>query len=245
MSQNQLPEGEIQKLFTFVKSKNVPYKDVQFEIVDHLASAMEDLKDDNPEWSYSKCLDEIYNKFPITGFAILQLEKEEALKKYWCKKMLPFVKEYFKLPKILLTAALFIIFQHLISKIGLIDLSEFERVIFNTSQITNFLVILISTYRFKYLKNKPSLEEEYLFVKSFKQAKSLILLFLISIPFIIAYFHFAVNNCTLDLSGSISYLYAYLLTFTIISIHLSYKIFPTLLNDEADHRYGHMNIRLT
>ena len=245
MSQNQLPEGEIQKLFTFVKSKNVPYKDVQCEIVDHLASAMEDLKDDNPEWSYSKCLDEIYNKFPITGFAILQLEKEEALKKYWRKKMLPFVKEYFKLPKILLTAALFIIFQHLISKIGIIDLSEYREVITSTLQITYTTIILIHLYREKYLKNEPLPEEEYLFVKSFKEAKTLLLFLLVTIPIVAAYFHFVVQNYSIDFAGYGRYLYAYLLTFTIISIHLSYQVFPTLLNDEADHRYGHMTIRLT
>ena len=113
----ELPTEEVQKLFTFVQSKNVPYRDVQYEIVDHLASAIEDMKEENPEWSYSSCLQKIYKKFPITGFAQLQMEKEEALIKYWKKKIWPYVKEFFKLPKIILTITVFILLQQLLVSI--------------------------------------------------------------------------------------------------------------------------------
>ncbi|MFZ1455121.1 MAG: hypothetical protein WAT46_03705 [Saprospiraceae bacterium] len=40
--EKQLTMEQIETLFSFVKSKYVRYIDVQYELVDHLASAIED-----------------------------------------------------------------------------------------------------------------------------------------------------------------------------------------------------------
>ena len=44
-----ISKENVNELFRFVESKNVPFKDVQFEIVDHLASGIEEemIKDQN------------------------------------------------------------------------------------------------------------------------------------------------------------------------------------------------------
>lgn len=83
---NQLTEEQIADLFKFVESKGVRWKDVQFEIVDHLASSVEEIQEKNPEYSFNRALDKVYSKFPITGFVELVSDQEKVVSKIWKKK---------------------------------------------------------------------------------------------------------------------------------------------------------------
>ena len=250
---NQLPQDEIQKLFTFVESKNMPYKDVQYEIVDHLASAMEDLKEENPEWPYSLCLEQIYNKFPITGFALLQMEKEEALNKYWKKRLWPYVLEFFKLPKIILTIGAFIILQQLFNSLEPITISNWKLGIHPTYFvffIPLFLMLPITLYRRKQntgsFKNKLlAQQEELLYIKAFNQSANFITAFLLMAPlYINNVIMTQIESNQIVFSGYQSYLLAwYMVSISILSYLFSFE-FPQLLKAEAENKYAHLNIKL-
>lgn len=82
-----LTDTQIQSLYKFVESKYVRYIDVQHEIVDHLACAIEDKMQEQPSLSFESALSQVYSQYPITGFALLVSSKEKALDKYWRLQM--------------------------------------------------------------------------------------------------------------------------------------------------------------
>jgi len=126
---NQLSKEEIDQLFKFVESKNVKYKDVQFEIVDHLASAIEEMQESDPTLSFNSALLRTYAKFPITGFAVMILAKEKALSKFWKKRFFSAFLSCFSYPKIILT----LIFSSLI----------FFSLDFGGSQMAEYILMLM------------------------------------------------------------------------------------------------------
>lgn len=101
-----LSPEEIQHLFKFVKSKYVHFIDVQYEIVDHLASAIEELQEKDPSLSFQKALQEVYSRFPITGFAKFVQSKSSAMTKFWRRRLFQYILGYFTLPKVILTLGL-------------------------------------------------------------------------------------------------------------------------------------------
>lgn len=105
----QLNTKQIQKLFDFAKSKHVRSIDLQYEIVDHLASGIERQISEDPQLSFEQALKIEYGKFPITGFSKFKEAKSKALQKYWRKKIWSCIATYFTIPKIILTAIAFMI----------------------------------------------------------------------------------------------------------------------------------------
>jgi len=105
-----LSQENIDQLFSFVRSKYVRYYDVQLELVDHLASAIEKEMNEHPELTFKAALNKAYNKWPITGFNKFVEEKRKGLKKYWRKRFWTYLKKYFQLPKIILTITLALFF---------------------------------------------------------------------------------------------------------------------------------------
>jgi hypothetical protein len=249
---DQLPKEEIQKLFDFVESKNVPYRDVQFEIVDHLASAMEDLKEENPEWPYSLCLEQVYKKFPITGFALLQLEKEEALNKYWKRKLWPYLLEYFKLPKIILTIATFISIQQIVRNIPSIEVNNWyaglapNMFLFFAIIMIISLISIVTKKRINHIRGiSKGMEQDsknFLYIKSFNTISHIVTMSIVAAPFYIGTIIPSPNVLTFQ--GIYSYLIAWLIVGLIIHWHLTLFVFPPLLKEEAEKKYAHIKMRL-
>lgn len=100
----KLSEEQIERLFKFVESKYVDYYDVQVELVDHLASAIEEKISEEPKKEFEVALREVYRSFGVMGFSALVMAKQDAMSKermrLWWKEF----KSWFALPKIVLTA---------------------------------------------------------------------------------------------------------------------------------------------
>lgn len=107
---NQLNHQELQTLEAFIDSKNVPYLDVKIEVIDHFASAIEEMRIEDPSLTMESGMQKVFSKFPITGFALWQLEIEERLKAVFLKNYFTLLKSFFTLPKIALTISLFLCF---------------------------------------------------------------------------------------------------------------------------------------
>lgn len=101
-----LTKSQIQELFDFTKSHRVRYYDLQSEVVDHLASAIETKWVATPDLPFQKALEEIYTSFGIYGFGKLEQEKREAIQWKIVWKVWAFVKSYLTVPKIGLTLLL-------------------------------------------------------------------------------------------------------------------------------------------
>jgi len=107
MKIKELSKGEIAQIIEFVRSKYVRYQDVQFELVDHLATNVEEQLAADANLTFESALKLAYAEFPKTGFSKFVQFKTIALKKYWRARFFSFLKGYFKLPKILLLLAMF------------------------------------------------------------------------------------------------------------------------------------------
>ncbi len=102
-----LTNQQIEQLFIFCKKHYVEYYDVQVELVDHLANAIEEKMAVEPALTFEEALQTVYNGFGIHGFAPLVKEKEKAAKRFNQKLVRKLFLEQLRWPKIFVALAVF------------------------------------------------------------------------------------------------------------------------------------------
>ncbi|SFS39790.1 hypothetical protein [Lutibacter maritimus] len=101
---------QIQQLYIFTRQHYVEHFDVQTELVDHLANDIEQIWKTQPNLSFEDARNISFKKFGVFGFMDIVGERQKALsKKYW-KIIWSFAKDWFQLPKIILTIFIFTLF---------------------------------------------------------------------------------------------------------------------------------------
>jgi hypothetical protein len=98
-----LTKQHIQQLYTFTRQHYVEHYDVQTELVDHLANDIEQIWQNNPKLTFEQARDLSFKKFGIFGFMDVVEQKQTRLTIKYFKTILKFGKNWFKLPKILVT----------------------------------------------------------------------------------------------------------------------------------------------
>ena len=81
----QLTNEQIDALFAFTRKKYVHWYDVQVEIVDHLATSIEEEMNNDSSLSFERALNRVYDRFGIFGFSKIVQEKEKAMGKHYTK----------------------------------------------------------------------------------------------------------------------------------------------------------------
>ena len=144
MNRKITPE-ETTQLFAFCHKHQVHQYDLQIELVDHLASAIEEQWKTDSELDFYKALKNTFGKFGITGFNKIKQQKERELRRKYNRLLWKNFIEFYRWPKVVMTfvftIGLFLLFQTSI-KPSLIVL-------------TYFLLILIFGvyYYFNYTRN--------------------------------------------------------------------------------------------
>lgn len=105
MGESRLSEAQINSLFLFCEQEEVRYYDVQIELVDHLASGIEQKWVQSPEMSFDEALWLVFDDFGPAGFSRVKAMKERALHKKYNRVQWAHIADFFKLPKIILTFA--------------------------------------------------------------------------------------------------------------------------------------------
>ena len=106
----KLTENQIDELYKFTRKHYVYYYDVQSELVDHLANDIESIWKETPNLSFEEARDKSFKKFGIFGFMdVIEAKQKQMNKRYW-KIILRFAKEWFTLPKVITTTAVFLSF---------------------------------------------------------------------------------------------------------------------------------------
>lgn len=77
MEIRKLTDDEIERLFSFCAKHYVPEYDLQIELVDHLASGIEEQWLKNPELPFPIALNNTFDKFGIYGFGKIKSQKEK------------------------------------------------------------------------------------------------------------------------------------------------------------------------
>ena len=99
----ELTSQQIEELFAFCRRHYVHYYDVQLELVDHLANAIEEKMVADKNISFEAALDEVHKSFGYKGFAGVVEAKETALFNTNKKLRWNLFFKYFTVPKIAFT----------------------------------------------------------------------------------------------------------------------------------------------
>ena len=111
----KLTNLHIEQLYKFTREHFVEHYDVQTELVDHLANDIEQIWMGKLHLTFEQARDVSFKKFGIFGFMNVVEEKQKQLHKKYYKIILGFVKEWFSLPKIIITSSLVVFFYMLLT----------------------------------------------------------------------------------------------------------------------------------
>ena len=109
----KLTSEQIYRLYQFTRQHYVEWYDLQTELVDHLANAIEQQWQENPKISFEEALQIEFKKFGVFGFMDVIKEKQVALSKKYKKFVWNELVTFFTLPKIILTVLFTIFFYYL------------------------------------------------------------------------------------------------------------------------------------
>jgi hypothetical protein len=113
----KLTQTHIENLYEFTRKHFVYHYDVQTELVDHLANDIEEIWLENTHLSFEEARDKSFKKFGIFGFMDVVEAKQKQMNKRYSKIYWRFLKEWFTIPKIVLTVSLFVTFIFILKNI--------------------------------------------------------------------------------------------------------------------------------
>lgn len=156
----ELTENQIQELYKFTRKHFVEFYDVQTELVDHLANDIEQIWQEKPQLSFEQARDISFRKFGVFGFMDVISSKQKALSKKYLKILWSFTKEWFRLPKIILTLFIFFFtYQILQFRIGFYIICTLIFLLMIVEGYIAFKLRKKSKERFKNQKKKWMLED--------------------------------------------------------------------------------------
>ena len=144
---------QIERLYEFTHQCQVKYFDVQTELVDHLANAIETHWQEFPNDDFETVLIQEAQKFGTFGFKEITEEKEKQLRKRYKNIIWKEIIAFFSFPKIIMTIIL------TMSLFILLNLSSDKRVVINVLFMGTYLAI-ISFFIQQYIRKKRQNQNE-------------------------------------------------------------------------------------
>jgi hypothetical protein len=102
----ELSKEQINRLYRYVNDNGVEYFDVQVELVDHIASKIEEQLDLYPETPTDEVFEQTLKRFKQRGFKQVVKEKEKQVARQYRRYWREGLKEFFTWPKVFFTAVL-------------------------------------------------------------------------------------------------------------------------------------------
>ena len=234
---SNLTAAQIQQIFDFTAQKYIKYYVVQLELVDHIANRIEELQAEDPKLSFESALQKVYKSFGVYGFTKVQEQKVHQMETYWRGRFWSYYMAYFRLPKIVLTIGLTVLFN-----LYLILMAQF----FPNSlvlYITAVFILIISTLLSHHYRriNKKQLASKYLMINSFATTiQGIYIGGIVFMPMLANLIMIDGEYASLSLWGR--YFGALLLSFLVINHHAMHYVFPNWLKSEIDDNYTHLDI---
>ncbi|ANI88948.1 hypothetical protein A9P82_06345 [Arachidicoccus ginsenosidimutans] len=150
-----LNEEQINRLYKFCVQHYVRYYDVQIELVDHLANAIEAKMDADKNLDFETTLNSVYAGFGRMGFSKIISQKTEAASRQIRKRNWNYFKEYFTVPKIAVTILFISVFTFLYFEVNKNNL----KILVGATVIFFMLAVILSIifYFRAYKKTKKEL----------------------------------------------------------------------------------------
>jgi hypothetical protein len=213
----KLTEAQIEELYAFTQKKYVEHYDVQTELVDHLASSIEEKMSESNSINFENALQQVYAQFGIFGFSELIEKKgiEATIKgrKLFRKSFF----DFFKLPKILL----FVMILMVSYKVFEISDNDFISYCFYTIIVFFNIKYITKSIRAKRSVKVPLLQLENIYVMSPSFVSSLFLIFCI-------FFNLSIT----DLSNYYHALIPLIFSLIIISYLAEIDVLDKLFNEQ-------------
>ena len=105
----KVTKPQIQDLYKFTRQHFVEHYDVQTELVDHLANDIEQIWLEYPDLSYEEAKQKSFKKFGVFGFMDVVEQRQKTMSKRYMKIFWRYAKEWFSIPKIVITITLFLV----------------------------------------------------------------------------------------------------------------------------------------
>lgn len=102
----KLTPEQIERLYQFTRQHYVEWYDLQTELVDHLANAIEQQWYENPNVHFEEALQTEFKKFGVFGFMDVVEKRQAALNNKYNKIIWGHFKDFFSVPKIIITFSL-------------------------------------------------------------------------------------------------------------------------------------------
>lgn len=99
----KVSDKQIELLYEFTRKHYVEYYDVQTELVDHLANAIETHCKSAPNDSFEEVLQKEFRKFGVFGFMDVVEAKTKQMTRHYYKILWQKIGEFYTLPKVILT----------------------------------------------------------------------------------------------------------------------------------------------
>jgi len=139
----KLNKQQIENLYKFTRQHYVVHYDLQTELVDHMATSIENVWKNNPEIPFETARDASFKTFGVFGFMDVVENRQKAMSKRYRSIIWLYLKEWFKLPKLIITTLIFFL------SLAVFSLKQGDFI----AQICFYTVIIGSfIFNYKYLK---------------------------------------------------------------------------------------------
>ncbi|WP_218597962.1 hypothetical protein [Polaribacter sp. NJDZ03] len=153
----KLSEDHIDELYKFTQKHYVYYYDVQTELVDHLANDIEEIWEENSNLTFEEARNVSFKKFGIFGFLDVVESRQKAMNKRYWKIILRFAKEWFTVPKIIITFSVFLLFFSLLQ-------IKFSEYIFLATLLILITLEAITSYKVRKKHKEKEVKKEKIFL---------------------------------------------------------------------------------
>jgi len=107
MTPQKITDLQLAALYKFTRKHFVKHYDVQTELVDHLANNIEQIWQEKPSLSFDEARAISFKKFGVFGFMEVVESRTKAMSMKYYKIMFSILKDFFRLPQIMVTLTIF------------------------------------------------------------------------------------------------------------------------------------------
>ena len=148
----KLSAEQIAQIKSWISKRGFTHTDVQYEIIDHVAAAIEDKMEHKPDISLEEAFKEVHRSFGVFGFQSFEESIASRLNKELWRSYGLAIKQIIKSEKILIPLIL-ILGLILIKQQFIRYFEEFHQIAFLTSLIGSIVYYFVLNRRKKHIKN--------------------------------------------------------------------------------------------
>ena len=114
----RVTDEQVETLFQFCRDHYVPFYDLQLELVDHMASSIEEQWRNDPELPFDQALKKSFKNFGVYGFSRIKRLKIKEMERNNRRIIYSVFRDFYRWPKVLMTLMLSILLFTLFRVIG-------------------------------------------------------------------------------------------------------------------------------